>query len=319
MKEIRYEKVELHLHLDGSIRPSTISEILNINLEEAKKLSTIETKCASLKEYLTKFDIPLKIMQTKENLERVAFELAQDLQKDDVIYAEIRFAPNKHLKSGLTLDEVVTAILKGLSQVPIKTNLILCMMRGDSYEQNLKVIKLAKKYLNHGVVAIDLAGSEASYPVNLYQELFEIAQKENIPFTIHAGEADGPLSVINAINLGAKRIGHGVRAIESEKALKLIKEKNITLEVCPKSNLDTNMYEKLSNHPIKKLYDMGLLVTINTDNRTVSNTNLTKSYQDLQEVFSFTKQDFLKMNENALQSAFLNQAEIEELLALLHK
>ena len=313
------KKVELHLHLDGSIRPSTISEILNINLEEAKKLSTIETKCASLKEYLTKFDIPLKIMQTKENLERVAFELAQDLQKDDVIYAEIRFAPNKHLKSGLTLDEVVTAILKGLSQVPIKTNLILCMMRGDSYEQNLKVIKLAKKYLNHGVVAIDLAGSEASYPVNLYQELFEIAQKENIPFTIHAGEADGPLSVINAINLGAKRIGHGVRAIESEKALILIKEKNITLEVCPKSNLDTNMYEKLSNHPIKKLYDMGLLVTINTDNRTVSNTNLTKSYQDLQEVFSFTKQDFLKMNENALQSAFLNQAEIEELLALLHK
>ena len=313
------KKVELHLHLDGSIRPSTISEILNINLEEAKKLSTIETKCASLKEYLTKFDIPLKIMQTKENLERVAFELAQDLQKDDVIYAEIRFAPNKHLKSGLTLDEVVTAILKGLSQVPIKTNLILCMMRGDSYEQNLKVIKLAKKYLNHGVVAIDLAGSEASYPVNLYQELFEIAQKENIPFTIHAGEADEPLSVINAINLGVKRIGHGVRAIESEKALKLIKEKNITLEVCPKSNLDTNMYEKLSNHPIKKLYDMGLLVTINTDNRTVSNTNLTKSYQDLQEVFSFTKQDFLKMNENALQSAFLNQAEIEELLALLHK
>ena len=313
------KKVELHLHLDGSIRPSTISEILNINLEEAKKLSTIETKCASLKEYLTKFDIPLKIMQTKENLERVAFELAQDLQKDDVIYAEIRFAPNKHLKSGLTLDEVVTAILKGLSQVPIKTNLILCMMRGDSYEQNLKVIKLAKKYLNHGVVAIDLAESEASYPVNLYQELFEIAQKENIPFTIHAGEADGPLSVINAINLGAKRIGHGVRAIESEKALKLIKEKNITLEVCPKSNLDTNMYEKLSNHPIKKLYDMGLLVTINTDNRTVSNTNLTKSYQDLQEVFSFTKQDFLKMNENALQSAFLNQDEIEELLALLHK
>ena len=283
------KKVELHLHLDGSIRPSTISEILNINLEEAKKLSTIETKCASLKEYLTKFDIPLKIMQTKENLERVAFELAQDLQKDDVIYAEIRFAPNKHLKSGLTLDEVVTAILKGLSQVPIKTNLILCMMRGDSYEQNLKVIKLAKKYLNHGVVAIDLAGPEASYPVNLYQELFEIAQKENIPFTIHAGEADGPLSVINAINLGAKRIGHGVRAIESEKALKLIKEKNITLEVCPKSNLDTNMYEKLSNHPIKKLYDMVLLVTINTDNRTVSNTNLTKSYQDLQEVFSFTK------------------------------
>lgn len=313
------KKVELHLHLDGSIRTSTISELLNIDLQEAKKLTSIETKCQSLKEYLTKFDIPLKIMQTKENLERVAFELAEDLQKDDVIYAEIRFAPNKHLKLGLTLDEVITAILKGLSQVPIKTNLILCMMRGDSYEQNLKVIKLAKKYLNHGIVAIDLAGAEAAYPVNLYQELFEISQKENIPFTIHAGEADGPLSVINAINLGARRIGHGIRAIEDERALKLIKEKDITLEVCPKSNLDTNMYENLRNHPIKKLYEMGLLVTLNTDNRTVSNTTLTKTYQDLQEIFSFTEQDFLKMNENAINGAFLNQEEKEHLLALLHK
>lgn len=313
------KKVELHLHLDGSIRPSTISELLNMDLQESKKLSSIETKCSSLKEYLTKFDIPLKIMQTKENLERVSYELAQDLQKDDVIYAEIRFAPNKHLKLGLTLDEVITAILKGLSQVPIKSNLILCMMREDTYEQNLKVIELAKKYLNHGVVAIDLAGAEASYPVNRYQELFEIAKKQNIPFTIHAGEADGPLSVINAINLGAKRIGHGVRAIEEENALKLIKEKDIILEVCPKSNLDTNIYETLSNHPIKKLYDMNLLVTINTDNRTVSNTTLTKTYQDLQKVFSFTEQDFLKMNENAIKGSFLKQEEKEHLLALLYK
>ena len=137
MKNLK--KIELHVHLDGSIRPTTISELLNISLEEANKLAMVSQKTNSLKEYLDKFDIPLKIMQTKENLTRVAKELAEDLQKDNVIYAEIRFAPNKHLEQGLSLDEVITSILKGLSEVPIKTNLILCMMRGDTLANNLEV------------------------------------------------------------------------------------------------------------------------------------------------------------------------------------
>lgn len=313
------KKIELHLHLDGSIRPTTISELLNISLEEARKLSTVSQKTNSLKEYLDKFDIPLKIMQTKENLIRVSKELAEDLQKDNVIYAEIRFAPNKHLESGLTLDEVITSILKGLREVPIKTNLILCMMRGDSFGKNLEIIKYAKKYLGQGVVGIDLAGNEAAYPVNDYKELFDIAKKEGIPFTIHAGEADGALSVINAINLGAKRIGHGVRAIESDEALNLIKEKDITLEVCPKSNLDTNMYTKLKEHPIKKLFDKGIKVTLNTDNRTVSNITLNETYKDLKVTFKFTDEDLIIMNKNAIECAFINESEKQELLDLLIK
>ena len=313
------KKVELHLHLDGSVRPTTISELLNIQLEDAIKQSSILNKTESLKEYLDKFDIPLKIMQTKENLERIAKELAEDLLNDDVIYAEIRFAPNKHLESGLTLDKVITSILKGLSQIPIKTNLILCMMRGDSFSKTLEIIKLAKKYLNNGVVAIDLAGNEAAYPVNDYQPLFEIAKKESIPFTIHAGEADGPSSVINAIHIGAKRIGHGVHAIESEEALNLIKEKDIALEVCPKSNLDTNMYSTLDKHPIKKLYDQKIKITLNTDNRTVSNITLNKTYKDLEETFHFTKNDFIKMNINAINCAFITKKEKQELLELLMK
>ena len=313
------KKVELHLHLDGSVRPTTISELLNIQLEDAIKQSSILNKTESLKEYLDKFDIPLKMMQTKENLERIAKELAEDLLNDDVIYAEIRFAPNKHLESGLTLDKVITSILKGLSQIPIKTNLILCMMRGDSFSKNLEIIKLAKKYLNNGVVAIDLAGNEAAYPVNDYQPLFEIAKKESIPFTIHAGEADGPSSVINAIRIGAKRIGHGVRAIENIEALNLIKEKDITLEVCPKSNLDTNMYSTLDKHPIKKLYDQKIKITLNTDNRTVSNITLNKTYKDLEETFHFTKNDFIKMNINAINCAFITKKEKQELLELLMK
>lgn len=313
------KKVELHLHLDGSVRPTTISELLNISIEEARKLSSVSLKENSLKDYLDKFDIPLKIMQTKENLMRISKELALDLLKDNVIYAEIRFAPNKHLENGLTLDEVITSILKGLKEVPIKTNLILCMMRGDSYAKNVEIIKYAKKYLGKGVVGIDLAGNEAAYPVNNYQELFAIARKENIPFTIHAGEGDGALSIINAINLGAKRIGHGVRAIESTEALNLLKEKDITLEVCPKSNLDTKMYNKLESHPIKKLLDKGVKVTINTDNRTVSNITLEETYKELKETFHFSKEDFINMNKRAIECAFISEKEKQELLNLLIK
>lgn len=313
------KKVELHLHLDGSVRPTTISELLNISIEEARKLSSVSLKENSLKDYLDKFDIPLKIMQTKENLMRISKELALDLLKDNVIYAEIRFAPNKHLENGLTLDEVITSILKGLKEVPIKTNLILCMMRGDSYAKNVEIIKYAKKYLGKGVVGIDLAGNEALYPVNNYQELFAIARKEKIPFTIHAGEGDGALSVIKAINLGAKRIGHGVRAIESTEALNLLKEKDITLEVCPKSNLDTKMYNKLESHPIKKLLDKGVKVTINTDNRTVSNITLEETYKKLKETFHFSKEDFINMNKRAIECAFISEKEKQELLNLLIK
>lgn len=313
------KKIELHLHLDGSIRPTTISELLNISLEEAKKLSITSEKTNSLEEYLNKFDIPLKILQTKNNLTRVSKELAEDLQKDNVIYAEIRFAPNKHLEKGLTLDEVITSILNGLRKVPLKTNLILCMMRGDSFSKNLEVIKYAKKYLGKGVVGIDLAGNEFTYPVNEYKKLFDIAKKENIPFTIHAGEADGALSVMNAINLGAKRIGHGVRAIESDEALKLIKEKDITLEICPKSNIDTNMYNKLEEHPIKKLFDKKIKITLNTDNRTVSNITLNETYEKLKNSFKFTDEDFIIMNKNAIQSAFINDFEKKELESLLIK
>ena len=317
MKNIK--KVELHVHLDGSVRPTTISELLSINLEEAISKSSILNKANSLKEYLEKFTIPLKIMQTKESLARISQELAEDLIKDNVIYAEIRFAPNKHLEQGLNLDEVILSVLKGLSKEPIKTNLILCMMRGDTYEKNLQIIKLAKKYIGKGVVGIDLAGNEAAYPVTDYQKLFEIAKRKNIPFTIHAGEADGAISVINAIDLGTKRIGHGVRSIESKTALKLIKEKGITLEVCPKSNLDTNIYSNLKEHPIKKLFDEGIKVTLNTDNRTVSNITLNETYSELEKTFHFSKEDFLIMNKNAIESAFISKEEKQELLNLLLK
>ncbi len=308
------KKIELHLHLDGSIRPSTISELLQINIEEAKNLMIVSNNNSTLKEYLEKFDIPLKVLQTKENLTRVAKELVEDLLKDNVIYAEIRFAPNKHTKNNLSLDEVITAVLTGLKSNLLKTNLILCMMREDSFEDNLKVINIAKKYLNKGVVAIDLAGNEALYPINNYEKLFAIAKQEHIPYTIHAGEADGPTSIKNAIKMHPKRIGHGIRAIEDLDTINLIKNENITLEICPKSNLDTNIFSKLEDMPIKKLYDLGLNITINTDNRTVSNINLTETYKILKNTFKFNDKDFLKMNTTAILNSFLSENEKKELL-----
>ena len=179
-------------------------------------------------------------------------------------------------------------------------------MRHFSFEDNLKTIELASKYLAKGVVAIDLAGAEALYPTANFKRLFQIAKDKNIPFTIHAGEADGKDSILSAISFKTKRIGHGVRCIEDNEVLNLIKENNITLEVCPTSNIQTNIFENYYDHPIKKLYDMDILVTVNVDNMTVSNINLTQEYEKLVQNFNFTLKDLKKMNINAINVAFLS-------------
>ena len=294
------KKIELHLHLDGSIREETANEILGKKCNLKAK-----DKCEDLNEYLEKFEIPSIILQTKENLERVAYELALDLKKDNVIYAEIRFAPLKHLNGGLSLDEVITSVLNGLSKVDIETNLILCMMRNDSFNDNMKVIDLAHKY----GFPIDLAGAEAIYKTKDFKELFEYAKSINVPFTIHAGEADGYESIKAAIDFGASRLGHGIKIIDYPDLINEAKEKGITLEVCPTSNVQTNAVNILKDHPIKKLYDMNVNVCINTDNRTVSNITLEDEYNKLKETFNFTNEDFLKMNLMAIEASFAQDKE----------
>ena len=299
-------KVELHLHLDGSVRLKTASELSHKNIVEIKDLMIAKDKCLNLKEYLTKFDLANEIMQTKDNLIRIARELVEDLKKDNVIYAEVRFAPLLHTKKGLSEEEVVEAVLLGLKDNDLKVNLILCMMRHFSLEDNLKTIELTSKYLDKGVVAIDLAGDEAKYPTKNFVPLFKIIQEKNIPFTIHAGEAAGKDSIVEVIKFKPQRIGHGVRCIEDNEVLNSIKENNITLEICPTSNIQTNIFENYHNHPIKKLYDMNILVTISVDNMTVSNINLTQEYEKLVQNFNFTFEDFKKMNINAINAAFLS-------------
>jgi len=307
-------KVELHLHLDGSVRPATAAELLNKDLDEVKKEMIAPSKCLDLNEYLTRFSIPEQILQTKSALKRVAKELGEDLVSENVIYAEIRFAPMKHLQKGLTKEAVVDSILEGLSEVDLKFNLILCMMRGSSYEENKEVITLAQEYLNKGVCAIDLAGAEAIFPTSDYEDLFALATKNNIPFTIHAGEAAGKESISSAISFGTKRIGHGVRITEDQNLINTVKKQNILLEICPTSNIQTSIFKDYKDHPAKDFYDNFIPISINTDNRTVSNTTLTKEYEYLIKELGFTIEDLININKTSILHSFLTESEKKSLL-----
>ncbi len=303
------KKIELHLHFDGSIDIDYTNKLLGYDATN----ELIDTTSKNLSEYLNKFNLPIQLLQDLDKIETYAYLLAKQLEKDEVIYAEVRFCPLFHIKK-YSIDEVVNSMKNGFNKVPtVKINLIFCMMRHFSFEDNLTIINLTKQFLGNGVVAIDLAGDEAKYKTSSFKRLFEIINKEGIPFTIHAGEADSYESVVDALCFGAKRIGHGIRCIESSAVInKLVREK-ITLEICPSSNIDTDVVKSIDFHPIKDLINHGVLVTINTDNRTVSNTNLNKEYQLLKKAFGFNDQDFLAFNLNAINCAFISDNEKESL------
>lgn len=302
-------KVELHLHFDGSIDVPYTNQLLGYDASS----ELIDTDSSSLSEYLEKFKLPIKLLQDLDNIEMYAYLLAKALEKDEVIYAEVRFCPLLHIEKN-SIDAVVAAMKRGFAKVSyVKINLIFCMMRNFSFEENYKIIELTKRFLGKGVVGIDLAGDEAKYKTGDFKELFEIISREGIPFTIHAGEADGYDSVVDAILFGARRIGHGIRSIESEAVMgKLCREK-IVLEICPISNINTKAVLSMEIHPIKKLMDHDILVTINTDNRTVSNTTLNKEYEELEKAFNFTEEDFVRFNLNAIDCAFISEREKAEL------
>lgn len=301
------KKIELHLHLDGSCDVELASKLIGRDVEN----ELVASNAKDLSEYLERFDLPIKLLQELNNIEEFSYLLGKELEKDNVIYAEVRFCPLFHVEKH-SIDEVVEAIIRGFKKVStVKVNLIFCMMRHFSVEENRKVIALTKKFLGKGVVAIDLAGDEAGFKTANFRDLFEEVKHNGIPFTIHAGEADSYGSVLSAIEFGTKRIGHGVRSIEDKKTIDKLVENAVTLEVCPTSNIDTKMVNKMSEHPIKKLVEAGVLVTINTDNRTVSNTNLENEYVLLRSEFGFTEEDFLKFNLNAINCAFIGEEEKE--------
>lgn len=325
-------KIELHLHLDGAVKPSTLRELAD---QQQRPLpASCETEggllgcmqvgdnCGSLKEYLSKFDFVLPYLQTAYAIERVAYETVEQFAAENGQYIEVRFAPQLHTEASLTSEQAIAAVLRGLSRGErdygiIARGIAICM-RHHSVEDNLQVVEAAAAYLGRGLVAVDLAGDEASFPPLLHRQVFTEAHKRNIPVTIHAGEAAGADSIYDAVaRLGASRIGHGVRARENPQVLKLLRERQIPLEMCPISNIQTKAVPDWQTYPIREYLEQGLVVTVNTDNPTVSGTTLVREFQALVHYFQFNRQEIAAIIINSAKSAFLEPASKQILIAQL--
>src|SRR6187397_2468137 len=282
-------KTDLHVHLDGSLRLETILELARQHGVELPAIDLPGLDAAigcgrnfgSLVEYLRGFDITLRVMQTEESLERIAFELAEDAHRENVRYMEVRYAPMLHTRLGLKLTRVVEAVLAGLRRARetygIQSNVILCGIRNISAESSYQMAELAVAYKGRGVVGFDLAGAEADFPAKHHRAAFQLVRDNNINCTIHAGEAYGPESIAQAIHVcGAHRIGHGCRLREHGDLLHFVHDQRIPLECCPSSNVQTGAVRDLRSHPLKFYFDLGLRVTVNTDNRLITDTSMSK-------------------------------------------
>lgn len=311
--------IDLHLHLDGSMRPSTVREILSAkgdvqwrNDAEAKAALCTPPDCCSLNDYLKCFDYPCMALQTQENIIRAVRELGEDLSEQDITYAEIRFAPQLSTECGLSQNEAVEAAIEGAKQAErecrnLRLGLILCCMRGAEHDTNFATVEAARRYLGEYVCALDLAGAEALYATGLYEEEFRLARRYGIPFTIHAGEAAGPESIWRALEFGASRIGHGVRCIEDGALVDYLARYEIPLEVCPTSNMQTRVFGSGEEYPIKELLQSGVRVTLNTDNMTVSNTSVYREKELIKTRFNITDEEIERMEEYSEEAAFLKK------------
>lgn len=323
-------KVELHCHLDGSVRPETIIdiakreniEIPSYNSDDIKKLIIAPLECKSLEEYLARFQIPIMVIQSKESLRRVAFELFEDAAKENVKYMEVRFAPLLHVHKGLTANEVIESVLEGIREAEelydVKGNIILSFLKNVPQETIFKVIEEAAKYLNNGVVAVDLAGAEDEGFSLRFIEACKKATALGYKLTIHAGETGIGENVLEAVDLlGAERIGHGIYIKNSPTAYEIVKSKGVTLEVCPTSNVQTKAVKNLKEHPFYEFLKDNIKVTMNTDNRTVSNTTLTKEIEEIHKEVHLTYEDYKNIYLNSVEAAFIDEEAKIALRALI--
>lgn len=314
----KYAIIDLHFHLDGSLSAKSVLEVAKkenillptLDVDYLQNLLTVPENCSSLNEYLERFALPNLVLQSKFGLRTCTLDILERLSLQGIKYVEIRMAPQLSTAHGLTQTEVVETLidtLKDSEKFGIYSNLILCMMRGlDTKDKNIETVNVAKNFLGKGVVALDLAGAEALFPNEMFDEEFKLANKYNIPLTIHSGEAAGPESVLSALKYNPVRIGHGVHSIEDKKVLNLLKKRGICLEICPKSNIDTKTYNSYQDLPIRKLKDYGIKVSINTDDMTVSNTNLEQEYQTLVNL-GFNEKELQEFTRNSIEASFANK------------
>ncbi|HEK9954256.1 TPA: adenosine deaminase [Streptococcus equi subsp. zooepidemicus] len=323
-------KAELHCHLDGSLSLDTIRQLAALaqvdvpqDDSELKQLVTAPETCESLMDYLKTFDVIRPLLQTPQALTLAAYDVVKQAALENVIYIEIRFAPELSMDQGLTATQVVEAVLKGLEQgqkeFGIVAKAIVCGMRQSSLDISREIFANVLEWANKGLVGFDFAGNELDFPPAVLADLIKETQAYGLPFTLHAGECGCPNYVVDAIDLGIKRLGH-VTAIHNQKDLlaKFIAN-DVTAELCFTSNLQTKAARTVEDFPYMQLRQAGAKLSINTDNRTVSDTNLTKEYELFVKHFETSVTDFLEHNRDAIKASFASPAEKEALLDRLEK
>lgn len=319
-------KCDLHVHLDGSVRVGTIRDAANKlgvrlptqDLKELARYVQAPPDCRNLSDFLKAFDLFYPVLKDPEVLERISYELCEDASKENVRYMEVRFAPVLQAREGFPMEEVVKSVLKGLRRgqedFKIKTLLLLCCYRSEPPATSVETVNLALKYRKDGVAGIDLAGDEAHFPVGERKEAFFIAKKNDLPATVHAGEAEGAENIRFALEvLGARRIGHGVRLKEDPDLLEKVKRDKIPLEMCLTSNVQTQVVKEYDLHPFREYYDLGIPVTINTDDRGVSNVTLTSEIIKAIEYYQLSLEDIRKITLAGIKYAFTTEKEREDL------
>jgi adenosine deaminase len=312
-------KAELHLHLDGALRPRTVLELAKEggvplptnDVEKLKDFLEATDRTASLAEYIEYFQLPIAVLQSVPALERATYELCEDLSKDNVRYAEIRYGPWLHTQQGLSLTDVIRAVLAGWAAgrkaFGVEGGVIVTALRDMPPAQNLSLAQVAGRFVSEGVIGFDLAGDEAGHPPILHEDAFRMARSLGLNLTIHAGEAAGPESVRQAISMGARRLGHGVRAQEDPEVLTTIREEGIQLDMAPTSNAQTKAVARLEDHPLRRFYESGIKVTISTDSPTVSAVTLTHEFQTAVRLLGCSREQLWAMNLQALDGGFADE------------
>jgi adenosine deaminase len=312
-------KVELHVHLDCCLSFDVVSKLKpGITREKYNTDFIGANKYKNLADFLKLIDNSLELMQTEKGLRLVTQDLFQQFKQENVIYAEMRFAPLLHLQQGLTSEEAVRIVEESVSrcvqETGIEARIILCTLRHHTQEQSMTTVKLAEQFQGTRVAALDLSADEAGFPLYAHISTFDYARQNGIHCTAHAGEAKGPESVWETLeHFKPSRIGHGVRSIEDPNLVEELKKKNIHLEVCPSCNVQIDVFDTYAVHPIDRLYNAGVSVGINTDGRTISNISLTDEYQRLQQTFGWGIEHFLRCNRNALEASFLPKEKKQQL------
>lgn len=318
-------KVELHLHLDCSLTYEFVTTYRpDVTPEQFRDQYVAPPKCRDLADYLTRSEKSIQLMQTTEQLQRSVRELFTLIDKDSIIYAEIRFAPLEHTRNGLSAEEVVEIVcdeaFRQRDERGIEFGIILCTLRHYSKEQSMQTAKLVRDFSDEGVCGFDIAADEAGYPLKPHIPAFRYAGEQGLNRTAHAGEALGAESVRDVLDqLGVTRIGHGVRSVEDATLIDRLVDEDIHLEICPTSNIQTNVFEAIEDHTINRLVQVGVSVSINTDSRTITPTTLNKEYELLKETFDWGVHDLKQCNIEAAVHSFAPDEVKKQLISRIER